>query len=111
MKMPAAKLPFLSRLYAMLGGALAGDWRSLEEDFNLMQSGDDSDWRLEMIPKRPDNVAMPFRSISIAGRQFVETVILTKPDEDFDKLTFSDQILSAGPLAAEEAAALKAAGL
>lgn len=111
MKMPAAKLPFLSRLYAMLGGALAGDWKNLDEDFNLTQSGNDADWRLDMVPKHPDNVAMPFRSIAIAGRQFVESVTLTKPDDDFDKLTFFDQALSAGSLAADEAAALKAAGL
>ena len=111
MKMPAAKMPFLSRLYAMLGGALAGNWRSLDEDFHLTQSGDDSDWRLEMIPKHPDNLAMPFRSIAIAGRQFVDTVILTKPDDDFDKLIFSNQALSAGPPTADEAATLKAAGL
>lgn len=111
MKMPAAKLPFLARLYAMLGGALAGDWQALGDDFNLTASGDDSDWSLQMVPKRADNVAMPFRNIVIAGKRFVESVMLTKPDDDFDKLRFFDQVLSPGPLSVEEDSALKAAGL
>ena len=39
MRLPSSRLPFLSRLYDMLGGALGGDWRSLEHDFAVEKSG------------------------------------------------------------------------
>lgn len=106
LRMPAAKLPFLSRLYQMLGGALAGDWRALETDFTLARDGNEDDWRLALTPKKADDMMMPFRAIAVSGTRFVNEVTLTKPDDDFDKLTFLDQALSSGPLTAEESAAL-----
>ena len=39
MRLPAARLPFLGRLYGMLSGALSGDWRGLEPDFVVVRSG------------------------------------------------------------------------
>lgn len=106
LRMPAAKLPFLSRLYQMLGGALAGKWQALETDFTVAREGSEDDWRLLLAPKTADDMAMPFRSIAIKGTRFVDEVTLTKPDGDFDKLTFVDQALSAAPLSADEALAL-----
>lgn len=106
--MPAAKLPFLSRLYQMLGGALAGDWRALEDDFILAREGDEENWRLGLTPRKTDVMTMPFRSIAVAGTRFVNEVTLTKPDGDFDRLTFLDQVLSAAPLSADESLALDA---
>ena len=106
LRMPAAKLPFLSRLYQMLGGALAGDWRALESDFTSEREGNDDDWRLALTPKKADDMAMPFRAIAVSGTRFVNEVNLTKPDGDFDKLTFLDQALSSGPLTADETLAL-----
>lgn len=106
LRMPAAKLPFLSRLYQMLGGALAGEWKALETDFTVAREGTEDDWRLVLSPKKADDMAMPFRSIAIKGTRFVDEVTLTKPDGDFDKLTFVDQALSSGPLSADETLAL-----
>lgn len=106
LRMTAAKLPFLSRLYHMLGGALAGDWHRLEGDFTVTQEGNDAAWHLDLLPKTTDDVTMPFRSIGVTGGRFVDQVILTKPDGDLDKLTFVDQVLSAAPLSADEALAL-----
>jgi hypothetical protein len=110
LNMPAAKLPFLSRLYQMLGGALAGDWQALESDFALAREGDENNWQLGLKPKKADDMAMPFRSIAVSGTRFVNEVTLTKPDGDFDKLTFLDQVLSATPLAADESLALDSVG-
>jgi outer membrane lipoprotein-sorting protein len=104
--MAAAKLPFLSHLYRMLGGALAGNWEELGKDFTVARRGDDNDWQLELRPKRTDGLAMPFRSIALKGTRFVDEVTLTKANGDFDRLTFLDQALSA-PLTAEENRALE----
>ena len=104
--MPAARLPFLSRLYRMLGGALAGDWQGLEDDFTLAREGSDVNWRLNMTPKKTDEMTMPFRSIIVTGKRFVDQVTLSKPDDDFDQLTFLDQVLSSTPLSADDALAL-----
>jgi len=111
LQMPTAKLPFLSRLYQMLGGALAGDWRALESDFTVARDGNEDDWRLALTPKKADDMAMPFRAIAISGTRFVNKVTLTKPDGDFDKLTFLDQVLSSEPLTADESTTLDSAGL
>lgn len=108
--LPAAKLPFLSRLYHMLSGALAGDWLGLEDDFSLTRQGSDEDWRLHLLPKQADSLVMPFRAIAVSGKRFAEVVTLTKPDGDFDRLTFHDQVLTSTPLTAEETAALISVG-
>ena len=108
MRLPSSRLPFLARLYDMLGGALAGDWRALAGDFTVARSGDDKRWQVSLVPRNSDDLAMPFRSIAVAGDRFVEQVEMTKPDGDTDDLTFFDQTLSS--LAADDVAALDAVG-
>ncbi len=108
LRLPSSRLPFLARLYDMLGGALAGDWRALGGDFTVARSGDDKRWQVALIPRNTDDLAMPFRSIAIAGDRFVEHVEMTKPDGDTEGLTFFDQTLST--LAADDAAALDDVG-
>lgn len=109
LRLEASKLPFLSQLYDMLGGALAGDWSKMDSDFAVTRTGDDRHWNVRMVPRKPDNIAMPFRSIDVTGGRFVDTVVLTKPDGDADTLRFSDQRVAKGPLNAAEAAAFNAA--
>jgi hypothetical protein len=107
MRMPSARLPFLSRLYDMLGGALAGDWRALETDFVVTRAGDDRHWQVDLAPRKADDpIAMPFHAITAQGSRFVETVAMVKPDCDSDTLSFLDQALSSAPLTVEETAAL-----
>jgi len=107
MRMPSSRLPFLSRLYDMLGGALAGDWRALETDFVVTRAGDDRHWQVDLTPRKADDpIAMPFHAITAQGSRFVETVAMVKPDGDADNLSFLDQALSSASLTAEEAAAL-----
>ena len=110
MRLPAARLPFLSRLYGMLNGALSGDWHALEPDFAVVRSGDAAHWRTDLTPRRPDAIGMPLRAIIVAGSQFVDQVLIDKPEGDRESLVFLDQILSTGPLRADEAAALASAG-
>lgn len=102
MRLPAARLPALAKLYGMLGGALTGDWRGLETVFDVAREGSPDAWRLTLTPRRADDPAMPFRAIALRGGRFVDQVELRKPDQDFDRLVFLDQALSAeGPTAAE----------
>ena len=109
--MPAARLPFLRRLYAMLGGALGGDWSALQKDFTVTRSGDARHWRVLLTPRRaPDPATLPFRAITALGGRFVDSVRIDKADGDHDDLRFLDQSLDGGPLTAAERTALAAAG-
>lgn len=111
MHLASSRLPFLSRLYDMLGGALGGDWRALEKDFQVAKSGDAKSWQVVLTPKAgSDPVSMPFRSIATKGSRFVDGVRIAKAEGDYDDLSFLDQALSDGPLSPEESTALAAAG-
>jgi hypothetical protein len=102
LRMAAAQLPFLSRLYAVLGGALAGDWKALDgllvSERGAGASGDRDEWRMILIPVNTSDPAMPFSRITVTGDRFVGTVRLDKRDADQDILTFLDQALVMGPL-------------
>src|SRR5689334_18443771 len=50
MRMPSARMPFMSKLYAMLGGALTGDWEGLSSAFSITQKADGKGWRLKLEP-------------------------------------------------------------
>jgi hypothetical protein len=106
MRLPSARMPFLSRLYDMLSGVLGGDWRAIETDFTTNRFGDEASWRMELVPRQSsDQMTMPFRSITAKGGRFLDEVVLTKGD-DFDRLRFLDQALSTAPLSADESTAL-----
>ena len=107
-RLPSARLPFLARLYDMLGGAVAGDWRALEREFAVRRAGIDGAWTVSLVPLKAGNPAMPFRQIAVEGGRFVDRVMMVKPDGDSDALEFYEQMLSAGPATPEEATALSA---
>ncbi|PWC35981.1 outer membrane lipoprotein carrier protein LolA [Azospirillum sp. TSO35-2] len=94
MRLSAAKLPFMSRMYTMLGGALTGDWSALDGAFAVARDSGPSGWSLRLTPLKADDPAMPIRRIEVRGNRFVETVDIVKPDGDSDRLTFLDQALS-----------------
>lgn len=106
LKLPASRLPFIARLYSMLAGALSGDWRAVEQDFATTRTGIDASWLVRLTPRQQDALGMPFQAISIRGSRFVDEVRIDRTDGDYEVLAFLDQALSAGPLAADEAAAL-----
>jgi hypothetical protein len=111
MRLAAARLPFLSHLYNMLGGALGGDWYALEADFLVERSGDPAHWQVRLTPRQTDDtLAMPFAVIVANGGRFVETVEMTKPDGDADVLRFVEQVLNKAPLSADETTALDSLG-
>lgn len=110
MRLPAARLPFIARLYAMLGGALSGDWRGLEDAFEVTREGDVQAWNLRLVPRRSGDTGIPFREILIQGGRFADRVDIVKPDGDRDILTFLEQSITDQPLAAEDMQLLDTVG-
>lgn len=111
LNLPASKAPFLAHLYEILGGALAGDSRILEQQFNVSRNSDSSGWHLELTPRQQGSAGgMAIQDIQIAGNRFVEHVDIHKDGGDRDQLTFLDQALDKAPLSAEEARLLAGAG-
>ncbi len=107
MNMDAGKIPFLTKLYEMIGGVLAGNWDILEHDFKIQRSGTEKKWQVILTTRKPDDADMPFRSITINGSQFADKIVLDKKDGGSHILTFKNQKLSPLPLAADENAAFK----
>jgi hypothetical protein len=103
-RLAAARMPFLARLYDMMAGALAGDWRALEDTFTLTRKPG----AIQLSPKSADALAaQQITSISARLGRFVEEVEIAKPSGDRDRLRFTEQVLNARPLDAAEAALLK----
>ncbi len=96
LRLSSAKLPFLARLYDMLGGAMAGDWNALAQDFAIVREDTPSGTRITLTPLRTGE-AQPFRALSFRVVRFVEEVTVEKPDGDRDHLLFREQSLSAAP--------------
>lgn len=103
-RLAAARLPFLSRLYDMMAGALAGDWRALEGSFQIIRAPG----KVALAPKSPDDpTAAQIAGINARLGRFVEEVEILKPGGDRDRLRFTDQVLNARALDSDEAALLK----
>jgi hypothetical protein len=105
-RLPADRVPFLGRLYRMLGSALSGDWSALDSDFTVSRTGDAGSWEAVLTPRNAPSAMMPFRSITAHGGCFVEAVELLKPGGDTDQLRFTKQTVASGGLTPEEEAAL-----
>lgn len=104
-RIPADRLPFLRRLFELLGGSLAGDWAMLQRQFRVTRSGDAAGWTARLEPRSSEGLGMPFTSIRLKGSRFVEQVELLKSNGDRDLLTFRGQTLTPGPPKPDEAAA------
>ncbi len=108
MRLSAAKLPFLARLHAIMGGAMAGDWQSLESEFAVSREAKGATTMVTLTPLRAD-AGQPVKSITARVGRFVEEVDVVKPNGDHDRLRFSDQAIATAPPTAEEAAILATA--
>ncbi len=102
-RLSAARAPFLSRFYDMLGGALLGDLGALERDFAVKREGGSDKWRLTLTPRAEASaIAQQIESIVVTGASFAEQVEIAKPGGDHERLVFSEQRLAATPLTAED---------
>lgn len=103
-RLPSSRLPFLAKLYDMMAGALAGDWRALEASFAVSRS----EAKVALIPLRPDDpTATQIAGITARIGRFVDEVEIRKPNGDVDRLSFRDQVLNGRALDAAETAILK----
>lgn len=106
LRLPVSQVPMMSRLYQMLDAALSGNLGVLETAFAVTRNGN----RLTLVPlSNGGTTAVPFRRLDLEVGQFVETVEIHRQEGDFDRIRFSDQRRSAGPLEPDEAALLQSA--
>jgi len=104
MRMPAAKLPFMSKLYAMLSGTMAGDWSALASAFNVVHIPEAKGWSLRFTPLKAGDPTLPVQTIQARGHKFLDEIELVKPNGDRDRLVFLDQKIETAQPAAQEAA-------
>jgi hypothetical protein len=110
MRMPSARIPFMSKLYAMLGGALTGDWEGLSSAFTVTRKIDGKGWRLKLEPIKADDPGMPIRAIDLHGSRFLEGVDVIKLNGDRDRLVFLNQKLETAAPTPDESKLLARAG-
>lgn len=110
LNLPSSKAPFLAQLYNILGGALAGDARTLEQHFNVVQSKNAKGWQLALTPRQGAGADLAIQQIEIDGTRFVDHVIIHKISGDRDELTFIGQSLDNSPLSAAESDLLARVG-
>jgi hypothetical protein len=110
MRVPANKMPFIAKLYDMLGGALSGDLEALSSSFVITREAEAKGWRFRMVPKNAGDPNMPLKSIVVRGQAFVEEVQMVKDNGDKELLVLIEQKATKGELAADEAALLDRVG-
>jgi Outer membrane lipoprotein carrier protein LolA-like len=110
-RLAATRVPFLARLYDLLGAALLGDWQVLDRQFQVTRHGDPRQWDLTLVPLAgADPLTVPFRSVTLHGGKFLDEVRIVRLDDDADRLAFSGQTLSGGGLSEADAGLLRRAG-
>lgn len=99
LRLQGDRVPFLARLYDVLGGALAGDWKALEQQFSVQRQGTTKAWRVVLTPRSD---GLPFSTITLEGGRFVEHVEMAKLSGDVDRLRFVEQTLTGGAVTPDE---------
>jgi hypothetical protein len=108
-RLPASRVPFLSRFYNMLSGALAGDWTAMEHDFTVERRESQPLWTIVLHPRSTDDPASAqLQSITVTGGALVDAVEIHRANGDWEHLSFRDQALSSAPLPPEDARLLAA---
>jgi hypothetical protein len=109
----AVKLPIknLQHLYAMIGGALTGDWSGLEMDYAITGSSKDGRWQMLLTPRNTGSKpVLSYASITVSGARFVEHIVLMRRDGRADTLDFANEVLTEAPLTASENLAFNEVG-
>lgn len=110
MRLPASRVPGLSHLYEVLGAAVSGNIKPLQQTFVVTQSAAGAGWRVVLKPLHAENPAMSqLKSITMEGDRYVESVEVEKSGGDTDRITFSGHQVSTANLTADEMRLLKAA--
>ena len=102
MSLASTRIPFMSKLYSMLSGALIGNWSDLESTFKIARSGDAKKWELRFTPIAANDPAMPIEAIVVSGRRLAEDVVVIRSNGDRDHLRFSGQSLETASPTSDE---------
>jgi hypothetical protein len=102
-RLPTSRLPFLARLFDILGAALGGEWSGMAGSFAVAQVREADGTRLTLTPIAKDESALSrIQSIVVKAGRFAETVDIRRGDDDFDRITFSHQIADTSVLTDDE---------
>lgn len=74
----------------LLLSLLDGDWRALEQRFQITLAGNAKAWRVDLVP-RQQAVRQRLDSIRLAGGRHLQTLRLRAANDDTLNVTFSDQ--------------------
>ena len=110
-QLPAARVPFMTQLYNMLGGALGGDWEAMGTTFAMTRKDTKNGWQVTFTPLQQDSSGIPLQSIVVSGHQNVDDVVMAKPNGDQDRIVFAQQRITLEDLTGEEVALLDAVEL
>ena len=103
-RLSATRLPFLTRFYGMVGGALIGDWSAVAKDFNLAQTTDAGTWHIVLTPLKPDDlVAGQLASIAVTGARFATEIEIHRTNGDWERIRILDAAASSDALPQAEA--------
>ncbi|MDY0885222.1 outer membrane lipoprotein carrier protein LolA [Dongia soli] len=102
LRLPASRVPFLTRLYDMLSGTMTGDWNAMKSQFSIETAGTAENWTLQLRPKSAGGASMPISEMRIQGGRYVNDVDMHRPSGDRDRLQFHDQTVGSGPLSEAE---------
>lgn len=102
------KMPLLRDATDLLTAALEGDFAALSPRFTVKTSGKPAAWQAVLIP-RGDQGHMPFTRITAHGGAYVNDAKIARPDGLTDGMAFSDQSVTRGGLADDEALLFDAA--
>lgn len=109
MRLDAARMPGLGRIYEVLSGAVSGDLEALEKAFAVSRSDYADGWRLVLTPLKSDSMAASqIKSLTVTGHRFVDTIEIAKAGGDADFMTFLDQAVTTASPSAEELSQLQA---
>ena len=107
MHLQASRVPGLSHLYEVLGAAVSGNIKPLQQTFSVTQSSGADPWHIVLTPLHPENPAMAqLKSLTLTGGRFVNAVEVDKGGGDVDRITFLDQHVAAANLSTDEKALL-----
>jgi hypothetical protein len=106
MSLASTRIPFMTKLYSMLSGALIGNWSDLESSFKIARTGDAKKWELRFTPIAASDQAMPIEAIVVRGKRLVEDVVVIRSDGDRDHLRFSGQSFEGAKPTSDELALL-----
>jgi Outer membrane lipoprotein carrier protein LolA-like len=81
--------PALAAIIDGMRGALSGNLGALQQNFNVIASGDNARWKLSLVPSDAAQYAY-VHTIQVSGRDdFIETIEIVQSDGDRSVMTMS----------------------